>query len=163
MRPALWCLGLFVSAFTLHLILWRIKRPFAQRAALLRIFGVVFLLFLVAAIAAPLLTFWECIHVAICYVPFSLSYIVLYSAIEADSPSLTVVKFVAAAGPAGRDYNDFKRVINDTTLVEARVKAMIDEGMAVREGRSLGITPKGLGMARFFFAAAKLLNLNPGG
>ncbi|MBU1042613.1 MAG: hypothetical protein KKF77_16085 [Proteobacteria bacterium] len=130
---------------------------------MLRIFGAVFLLFLSAAAILPLLSFWECVHVGICYVPFSLSYIALYSAIEADSPSLTMVKFVAAAGSAGRAREDFDRVISDTSLVEERLKAMVDEGMAVRQGNVLGITPKGLGMARLFSAAARLLNLNPGG
>jgi len=163
MRPALWSLGILVFAFAIHIILWRIKRPTAQRGALLRIFGAVFLLFLSVVAALSLLSFWECLHVGICYAPLALSYIALYSAIEADSPSLTMVKFVAAAGGAGRVREDFERVINDTTLVEQRLKAMVDEGMAVREGNMLGITPKGLGMARLFSAAARLLNLNPGG
>ena len=163
MQPALWSLGIFVFAFAIHLILWRIKCPAAQRAALLRIFAAVFLLFLLAAAVLPLLSFWECVHVGIFYIPFSLSYIALYSAIEADSPSLTIVKFVAAAGGAGRTREDFERVINDTSLVEERLKAMVDEGMAVRKGNMLGIAPKGLGMARIFSAAARLLNLNPGG
>ncbi len=162
MRPALWCLGTFTLAFAWHVVLWRVRRPVAQRRALLRIFGVFFAALLAAAflgLLAPL----EILHVAVCYVPLSLSYIALYSAIEADSPSLTMVKFVAAAGPEGRRAEEFEKIITDDGLVGARLRAMEDEGMVHREGDILSITPKGLGMARVFSMAARMLNLRTGG
>jgi hypothetical protein len=163
MRPALWCLGVFSLAFLWHIVRWRIRRPAAQRAALLRIFGLFLAAFAVAAACFPLLTPLEILHVVVCYVPFSLAYIVLYSAIEADSPSLTMVKFVAAAGPRGRGAEEFERIITDDGLVHARLRAMEAEGMIRREGTALVITPKGLGMARLFSLAARILNLRPGG
>src|SRR5262249_23646491 len=45
--------------------------------------------------------FWENLHVALFYVAVSLGYIVTYSALEEDSPTLTVVAFVADAGGRG--------------------------------------------------------------
>jgi hypothetical protein len=135
----------------------------AQRAVLLRIFCAFFVSFAVASVLFSLVSAWEFIHIALCYIPFSLAYIVLFSAIEADSPSLTMVKFVAAAGASGRSAQEFTEIINDESLLMARISAMVQDGMVHCKGDMLYITPKGVAMARFFLVVEHILNLKQGG
>ena len=104
-------LSLLSIAFFLHLLIWKIYLPQKQTKALLLIFitilssGLGFIACNTDVI--PFESPWQYVHVTIFYISFTLSYIITYSALEADSPSLVIVNLIHAltsppAGPAGQ-------------------------------------------------------------
>ena len=90
--------------WVVHWIWWRIALPRRQRPVLLMIFlfgGI--LLAPVARLFVQQLGFGELtliqwLNVAFVVVAVTLAYVVAYSAVEADSPTLSLVRHIAAAG-----------------------------------------------------------------
>ena len=85
------------SAFLVHWLVWRLAMPRRQTAALLAIFLAVLAVGIplaVRGIPASELALhgpWECLHVAIVHVAVALAYVVVYSALEERSPSMTIL------------------------------------------------------------------------
>src|SRR5580704_4403879 len=92
---------LFAAAFLIHLILWKIRLPNRQFLSLLVIYGLVYLAWLASLPLFPL-PFWTWAHVSLFYLSTSLCYVVLYSAFNLDSPTLSLMRFIALGGAAGR-------------------------------------------------------------
>src|SRR4030081_647977 len=94
-------MGLLALFLGVHIVVWRIRPPRKQFASLLVILGAVFMIGLAAAviISIPVLTF---LHIALFYVSAGLCYIVLFSAIYKDSPTLSLVRFIAEKPGDGR-------------------------------------------------------------
>ncbi len=128
--------------FAVHLVWWRVRLPRRQRAVLL-------LLFLVGgAILAPLaawvvgavglepLSWVQWLNAALAVVSVALAYVVTYSALEADSPTLSLIRRVAQSGEAGLDLGQLVDFMNERPFVAARLSALFDEGMLIeRDGR----------------------------
>src|SRR6266542_1065286 len=95
------CLGvaLFLIPLVFHLVLWRIRLPQRQTRALLLIFLGLWPCELVALQVLPSFIeyapvgCWEYLHLVVCHLALSLAYVVLYSALEEDSPSMAIVQF----------------------------------------------------------------------
>lgn len=97
---------LVICAFLIHLIIWKIGRPRSHNAALIKIFSGVYAVGLISGFSTNVLVFtfqgyWETIHCSLFYIFVSLSYIAVYSAVEADSPSQSILKEAALAGKRG--------------------------------------------------------------
>lgn len=131
---------LLASVFVVHLAWWRIALPRRQRPALLLLFVAG------SAMLAPLAAFllhvagfsplsWiQWINVALAVLAFTLAYIVTYSALEADSPTLSLVRHVASAGSRGVAAPELQEFMNRRPFVAARLSALVDEGMLVEQG-----------------------------
>lgn len=131
---------LLSAVFAVHLVWWRIALPRRQRAALLLLFiiGSTMLaplaaLFLRTAGFASL-SWVQWLNVALAVLAFTLAYIITYSALEADSPTLSLVRYVAAAGSRGIDGRELQDFMGQRPFVAARLSALIDEGMLVEQG-----------------------------
>jgi len=162
MRTALLCFGLFACAFLIQMGWWRVRPPVLQRRVLLAIFlGVLGFFIVLAALGAA--TLRECAHVLVFYVPLMLAYIAFYTAIEADSPSMTIATKVAQAGANGLCAEDLGRLFTTNSPLALRIEAMITEGMITRQGEMLHLTPKGRRMAVLFTRMASLMGLEQGG
>lgn len=120
MKTAGLAVGLFLAAFLLHWIIWRITIPRRQSAALLVILlgtlpvGLAAVTYVPALRPLGPLSPWQCLHVAIFHVTMSLGYVVAYSALEERSPSMTLLTFVADAGTQGRTLHELKAVLAST-------------------------------------------------
>ena len=160
--------GLLALAFALHLLFWRIYLPKRQIRMLLIIFAITLLVGLTAGNLlfpnefSPWI-FWNNFHIILFYVSTSLAYTALYSAIEEDSPSLSITKFVHAAGKEGRSREEIAGLITDDILVESRVGALLRDGLVREAGDHLELSRRGLVIARSFRAVATVLNLRKGG
>lgn len=142
MSLVLTIVSILAVIFSVHLVWWRIAPPRRQRAWLLA-------LFLVggAVVAPPVawllgqsglasLSWIEWLNVALAILAFALAYVVTYSALEADSPTLSLVRFVAEAGEAGAEEADLRRFMAARPFVTARLSALVEEGMvAEKNGR----------------------------
>jgi len=130
------------TLFAVHLIWWRMALPQKQRAALLALFligglvlaPVVGLLLGLCGFAPLSLIQW--LNVALAVVAFALAYVVTYSALEADSPTLSLVRYIASAGSGGVGEERLREFMASRPFVGARLSALVKEGMVHdRDGR----------------------------
>jgi len=164
---------LFFTAFILQLAIWRIRIPKRQTKVLLGIFfGTLFTGLLVLKVSPYLIPGLgiyapkyplEYLHISISFISLTLAYMITYSAIEADSPSLVMIRAVAKAGSGGLDKKEFEKTMNDDLLVIPRVRDLLNDKMAYMEGDKYRLTPKGVMFARLFVFYRNLLNAPKGG
>lgn len=153
----------------MHLAWWRIRVPSRQLPMLLLIFLGALPLSAVVGLAVPSLigampsTAVEWLHVAVVYVPVSLAYIATYTAVEEDSPSLRIVRYVADAGAAGRSRDDLSSILNDDVLLGSRFEAMVRDGLVVESGGRYALTARGKRVARLFTVTFALLGIRAAG
>lgn len=128
--------------FALHLIWWRIALPQRQRAALLGLFLIGGLIlapavgFLLGLFGFAPLSLIQWLNVALALVAFALAYVVTYSALEADSPTLSLVRHIASAGSGGIGEEKLREFMASRPFVGARLSALVEEGMVhERAGR----------------------------
>lgn len=169
----IWSLVLFGLAFLLHVIVWKVRLPGRQTKTLLIIMfgalGAGLLVLYAAPQASPALSGYvphglpRFIHIALFFTSFTLAYMITYSAIEADSPTLVMVAKIAGAGEKGLSKDAFDSALTDELLVTPRVRDLITDRMAVIEGGRYRLTPKGLFMARLFIFHRGVLRLGKGG
>jgi len=105
----------------------------------------------------------EYLHISIFFISLLLAYMITYSAIEADSPSLVMVLNIAGTGPAGLDKVEFDRIINDDVLVKPRVHDLVIDKMVYLEGDRYRLTRKGVLLSRIFIIYRKILGAGKGG
>lgn len=172
MKTAGFAAALFGLAFLVHLLTWRVRRPRRPIAALL----VVFLGTLVAGLlAAPTLPGldrivprgpWEVFHVSLFHVAFALAYTVTYTALEMDSPTLTVIAFVDAAGPAGRTHDELLGLLGEDRVLGERLDALTTGSVIAPDVARDGVyvlTAGGRRWADVFHALRRLYRLEKGG
>jgi hypothetical protein len=167
MRIAGLAFGLFLAALLLHWIVWRIRIPRRQTAALLAILLGALPAGLAAVVLAPgrfgPLGLWEVWQISIFHVALSLAYIVAYSAIEGRSPSMALLVHVADARGKGRTRQDLDAVLQGENPVAERLEAMLRDGMVVAAGGSYRLTAKGWAWARTLGCFRRLLGMEKGG
>ena len=120
-------LALLMLAFVVHVVIWRVHAPKRSICALLGIFSttplVAVLIFMAIEPSAVIdASLSDALRVLLFYVPCSLVYVCLYSAIEAQSPSLAIVLYVAGRGSAGCSETDIADHIIDGEGVSARIE-----------------------------------------
>ena len=164
---------LFGFAFVLHVVWWRIRLPKRQTKVLLLIFfgflcvGSLILQRYTLKISIfglhPPSDISEYFQLAIYFISLTLAYMITYSAIEADSPSLLIVMRISDAGKSGLSKELLERDMDDTVLLSPRIADLLIDKMAgIREGKYL-LTPKGLLMARLFKFYRDLMRADKGG
>lgn len=73
-------------------------------------------------------------HVTLFYGSASLSYVITYSAIEADSPTLSLIRFLAGAKAEGRSKDAVTQFMALRPFVRARLIALAGSGLIRVEG-----------------------------
>jgi len=169
MRIAGLAFGLFLAAFLLHWIIWRIRIPRRQTAALMLILLGALPAGLIAVTFVPALQdfgprgLWEVFHVSTFHVALSLAYIVAYTAIEGRSPSMALLVYVADARGQGRTREELESVLRGENPVAARLQAMLLDKMVVQNGGLFVLTVKGWAWARGLGTFRKVLGMGKGG
>jgi hypothetical protein len=142
-------LCLFIAAFAVHWLLWRVWIPRRQIVWLLGIFLGVLTVGLAGAAWLPGMQglapdgLWEMLHVILFHVAVSLGYIVTYSALEEDSPTLTLVAFVAEGGERGRSREDVYGLLDNDFITGSRFLALLQGNLVERVGDTYVLTPRG--------------------
>jgi MFS family permease len=128
--------------FLVHLAWWRVALPRRQRAVLMALFlvgGAVLapaVAFLCAKAGLEPLSLIQWLNVGLALVAFTLAYVVTYSALEADSPTLSLVRHIASSGAEGVREEELRIFMASRPFVGARLTALVEEGMIhEREGR----------------------------
>lgn len=168
MFTAILAVGVFATAFLLHLVWWRIALPRRQTAMLLIIFFGVLVAWLAVSHTMPgrwwtAADRWQAIHVAVFHTACALAYIVAYSALEHRSPSMTLLVAVADAAAAGCSPDELRGLLLGASPVEVRLDAMVHEGMVTRDGDGYRLAPKGRAWAAVLSAWRQVLGMPRGG
>ena len=161
-----------VLAFVLHLVVWKIRLPKRQTQVMLLIFfgtliaGSAFLWthpsFSLFGVGAPA-EWTEYVRIALLFTAFTLAYMITYSGLEADSPSLVMVLSIARAGPEGLSKDVFYQQMTDDILIKPRVRDLLTDKMAYLDGETYRLTSKGILLARIFVIYRNFLGAGKGG
>lgn len=173
MRTIFWG-GLIFSFFiAFHILAWKIRLPRRQIKTLLTIlFGGLAGSLAALSAAPPNFTFCgvpgprgpaELLHIALMVTALTLAYMITYTALEADSPSLVMSRRLLDAGARGVPQGEFETFLNDELLLLPRLRDLVKDEMAhVSEGR-YRLTPKGELLAGIFIFQRRVLGLGKGG
>lgn len=172
MQVIFWGTLFWVLSFAIQFIVWKLYLPKRQTRALLLIFFGVLVSGCAALWVKPGVSIWGVTApenwsvfsgIALYFTSFTLAYMITYSALEADSPSLVMVLKVADAGEAGLPKSNFHEHMNDALLVDPRLRDMVTDKMVVPDGDQYRLTTKGRNMAQLFIGYRNLLKLEKGG
>lgn len=153
---------LFGIAFLLHIVVWKIRLPQRQFLTLLVIFGVVFLGWLCVLAARPL-PFWDTLHTALFYISTSLCYVVLYSAFNLDSPTLSLMRFIAETRAEGRSAAEVTAFLARRPFVKGRLGQLLTSAAVREENGRYVMAGKGSPGFRFILGYRKLYGSIPKG
>ena len=148
MSPVILAGAAWFLAFVLHLTLWRWRLPKAQLKALLVIFAVVW------AIAALLVVTdfvgfgsfaagWLIGFLYFCLIYWSTAfcYVITYSAMEGDSPTLSLTRHLHRRGGEGVSHDEIEDFFRQRPFVGARVKALVTDNVFIEEEGGYRLSP----------------------
>jgi len=173
MTILLWGITLFFVAFFFQIIIWKIHIPERQTQALVILFfcilaiGLFFLaiishLYRISNLPVPR-AYSDYLHIALFFTSLTLAYMITYSAIEVESPSLLMILKISDMGTQGLDRKDLEETMNDELLIIPRVRDLLTDRMAYLEGEQYKLTRKGKVAAKIFIFYRKILNAGKGG
>jgi hypothetical protein len=173
LKTLFWGGLIFSFFFLVHLALWKIRLPRRQIKTILIIlfFGSASTLTVMAFLPPDFQLLGmprpagiaEFVHVALLVTALILAYMITYTAIEADSPSLVMISRVKAGGARGVRKEEFDEFLNDRLLVLPRIDDLLKDKMAVLSGGRYRLTPKGRILAEIFGRYRAILGLGLGG
>lgn len=145
------CLALvtLIVAFALHLLVWRIGLPKSQLSALVVVF---FLTWCIAAAAVyvswrSLLFGWESpafvefLYFSLIYWSAAFCYVITYSAMEGDSPTLSLTRHLHRRGAEGVSHEEIEEFFRQRPFVGARVKALVTDSIFIEEEGGYRLSP----------------------
>jgi hypothetical protein len=142
-------IGLFLTAFALHVVLWRISVPKRQG----RMLAVIFLVVLIAGaglLSSPAATSIDTefsllrrLLTILLYCSVCTVYFVLFTAIEADSPTLTMIALIINRRAQGIGREELLRNIDFDSFTRLRLDQLLRDDMVLLDGERLLPTRKG--------------------
>lgn len=154
---------LFVIALLTHLAVWRIRYPRNPIKVLVLLFGVVALLGVIFLSLRTSYTIAQYLHIIMLFFSLFTCYLLTYSAIQADSPSLVIVLRISEAGKNGLPSGSIKESLGDNLLVEPRLKDLVEARLVDLNNSVYKINKKGRLFALPFIIYRNFLGLGKGG
>jgi hypothetical protein len=108
------------------------------------------------------ITMPDLISVYLLHFALSGAYIMSYPAVEAVSPSLTILLVVKTAMPYGLTFDELSRCFDMRGLLNQRIQDLIDARLVVESNSWFRLTCRGDFIAQFFLYLRKLLGLPVG-
>jgi hypothetical protein len=159
-------LSVFAAMWLLHVAWFRISPPRTRVQALLMLFGAgLAALAIGLMLAAPYMggaTPMPATALAL-YVLMSFAYVIIYTAIEVDSPSALIALLVHERGTRGMTLAELRELLTDDNLVMARLRDLVAVGSVKATGNEFRLESRGLLIARVFAAYRALLGRGLGG
>ena len=135
MTAVLFASSMLAVAWVLHIWLWRVSLPKAQLKSLLILFLLVWAAAVVALVccyvfANSLVSF---LYFSLFYWSAALCYVITYSAMEGDSPTLSLTRHLHAKGAEGVSHVEIEEFFQQRPFVGARVKALVTDNIFIEE------------------------------
>jgi len=163
---------LFCLTLLLHLMIWRVKMPARGMMAFLRLSVGVFCVGTAALYGfsrfSVISTFFlpldmvDFFYFLLFFFSLVAAYIMTYSAIEADSPSLAIMLAIVACSD-GLTRVQLDRAMSNEILIEPRLKDLVNDKLATYKNGKYTITARGLNFIGIFIAYRNYLKLPKGG
>lgn len=154
---------LFASALLFHLVVWRLHYPKNPIRTLFLLFGIVILIGVIFLFLYASYTAFQCLHIVFLFSSLFIYYLITYSAIEADSPSLVIVSRIAQAGKKGLPSECMKESLGNDLLVQPRLRDLVEARLVDLIGATYKINKKGKFFIRPFVVFRNFLGLGKGG
>lgn len=173
MKVLVYGMGLYALAFLIHLVVWKIRMPKSPMNGLLQIFSMTLGAgYLGIRALGPSFSLFqatvpqslpECLHMGLLYLSLTLAYMVLYSALEADSPSVGLLRKIISTGAAGMGEEDLRQAFNNLDFLEARIRQLAEDKLITGENGKLQATRRGLLLLKVISLHRELCALPKGG
>jgi hypothetical protein len=102
-------------------------------------------------------------QLSIYFLSLTLAYLITYSAIEADSPSLLIVIKIFEADSFGLSKESLEYELNNAVLIEPRINDLTRDKMAEFHEGKYRLRMKGILLARLFTFYRNMLKAGKGG
>ncbi len=112
---------------------------------------------------SALVSVYEYLRLCFFYAAATLAYIISYSAIEADSPTLLITLRIAQAGSGGLLKDDLSGSLGDDCLLIPRLNDLVRDGLATFKENSYALSAKGSLFVGIFIFYRKILGAQKGG
>ena len=173
MNKLVYIVFLFTLALIIHFIIWRLSLPKKNHTvSLLEIFFGVLIAGIFLSRIYSSVSFLgvslpqglsEYLLISFSYTALTLAYIVSYSAIEVDSPSLLMVLYISQSASRGLSKEKIEKIMTDDFLVKPRIDDLVKDKMLFFDKGLYKIASKGALLANIFIFYRKLLNAPKGG
>lgn len=155
--------GTFFGCLSLHVFLWRLRHPRNHASALLLVFfvpgaGLIFF----SSLYWRHLSGLDLFAISLLHVSLSCTYIQIYPASQADSPSLKILAVVGSSMPAGITETEIQTHFNREDLFTARVHDLLEAQLVKEVDGKLVLTPKGRVMVMPFLILRTIVGLSAG-
>jgi hypothetical protein len=147
-------LALFLTALGLHLILWRVRLPRYHTRTLLMLFGFILGGWL-AAWPFHRMELFQVVHVCLFYVSLCFYYVITYTAIEGDSPTLSLIRHLAVRG-RGISSRELHEFLEERPFIKARIAALLHDGLLREENGRYFLAGRGSLFFRLILAFRRL-------
>jgi len=169
----LYCLLIFFLGFLIQVAVWRARLPKKNHTIILLgiFFSAFFAVFFLVRINLDTTyfgkitgeNFFQYLSLALFYGSLTLAYIASYSAVEVDSPSLSIILEVAEAKADGLEKRRLYSQMDNEHLVIPRLKDLVNDKMVYLDRDKYKLTRKGEFLIGIIVCFRKLLNAPKGG
>ena len=142
----------------MHLLIWKIRLPKRHTITILCLNTLALTIGLIIGYVRGINVI-ELIHISIFVLSLTFAYIITYTAIEADSPSLVMIRAIADTGKEGMSKEKFYELMSDDLLVIPRIKDILRDKLAYKNDDRYILTKKGRLFAIIFIEFRKLLKI----
>lgn len=140
MSPLILATATWFLAFVLHLTLWRWRLPQRQIKVLIVIFAIIWLFAALAVKAGFVGVDSEGVGRLVGFLYFSLvfwsaalCYVITYSAMEGDSPTLSLTRHLHRRGEKGVSHSEIDDFFRQRPFIGARVRALVSDRILIEE------------------------------
>lgn len=132
-----------LAAFVVHLVIWQFYVPRRPSRTLVAIFMLGLLATLSTGLAlAPGYGLGDTAYTIALYGILSLTYLLLYTGVECDSPTLSLAHFIAQAGGAGRTVAEIHEFVRRRPFVKSRLAQLEAGGFILRTDAGLQLATR---------------------
>lgn len=163
MSVLIWGILFFIFFIVLHVMIWKIRVPRSPIKILIFLVGFVMLAGLVILGMYSSYTLSYYVHIYLLFFSFFVSYLLIYSAIQADSPSLAIVFQIAKAGKQGLPATTLAGLFSNGVLIVPRIKELVGAKLVNLEDGKYRINGKGKLFIGPFLIYRNILGLGRGG
>ncbi len=164
MNALLFGTGLAVFAFFIHVLLWRVRVPRREWRALVLVFTVIAVLALTAVLISPRLARFgmstpRLILAGLLFGGLGIVYLILFSALESDSPTLTMLQLVRQHRRSGITESELAHRSAKRAYARVRLQQMLRDGLAEQAGSRIRATRRGKRVTLIVLVYCRMLGL----
>jgi hypothetical protein len=159
----------FALAFAVHVFIWKVRRSLRHMDMIFVIFaamlGIELFVSRYLASAGMVIFASPADYVRFClfYISATLAYIISYSALEADSPTLMMILILDRAGSSGLSLAELEGSASNEFMILLRLNDLVRDGLVSCDKGRYSLKAKGLLFVNIFIFFKRLLGTPKGG